>query len=91
MKNFNEEYKNSIICKYRVNITTNTKDADIVNMIKNETCAGMYFKSEPFGGRCIPSILIMFGKELYDEMANNTLIDNNNVPVNETTIKDTNK
>ncbi|CAG2165822.1 unnamed protein product, partial [Oppiella nova] len=81
-------YKNSIICRYNV-IPTND---NFQQLIKDDKCAGIYFKSEPFGGRCIPSLLSMNGKNVIDEKNKGvTLSDDENTAIDLERIKKTNQ
>ncbi|CAG2104384.1 unnamed protein product, partial [Medioppia subpectinata] len=78
-----------MICKYNSEIPRND---NFHRLIQEDKCAGIYFKSEPFGGRCIPSLLSMYGKDVIDEKnTGKMLMDNKNDVINLDIIKQTNQ
>ncbi|CAG2116876.1 unnamed protein product, partial [Medioppia subpectinata] len=78
-----------MICKYNSEIPRND---NFHRLIREDKCAGIYFKSEPFGGRCIPSLLSMYGKDVIDEKnTGKMLMDNKNAVIDLDIIKQTNQ
>ena len=80
------KYKNSLICRYNIEPTIN----NIKQLISDNKCAQLYLKSEPFGGRCIPSLLTISGHYLKDEIRN-TSLETQNGQITLDFIKATNK
>ncbi|XP_054160614.1 choline transporter-like protein 5 [Oppia nitens] len=88
LNRLDERYKSLIICKYNITAT----NENFKQLINDDKCAGIYFKSEPFAGRCIPSLLTMSGQILTDEMTSGgNLMDNTNTAIDLKKIKDTNQ